>query len=148
MSRPLVSVLIPCHNAQKYIGQTLESVFRQTWPNIEVIVVDDGSEDASVREIERFTRLRLIKRENLGAGAARNKAYGASSGGFVQFLDADDLIEPEKIQRQMVRLAGHPRSVASAEWGRFYETPLQTLFQPESNWRDLEPKDWLALSRA
>jgi glycosyltransferase involved in cell wall biosynthesis len=150
MSRPTVSVLIPCYNAEKHIGDTLESVFRQTWPAIEVIVVDDGSEDGSVAEIERFKTqgVQLIRQENRGAGAARNRAYCASNGDFIQFLDADDLIDPKKIERQMARIADRPRCVASAEWGRFHNSPTETRFDPEPVWRDLDPLDWLALSWA
>jgi glycosyltransferase involved in cell wall biosynthesis len=150
MSRPKVSVVIPCYNAKKYIGETLECVLRQTWPIVEIIIVDDGSQDDSIAEIERFSgaRVQLIRQTNAGAGVARNRGYEASGGEFIQFLDADDLIEPEKIERQVQRLIDHPRYVASAEWGRFYESPNETRFDPELVWRDLFPLDWLALSRA
>src|SRR5215813_3325865 len=150
MSHPKVSVLIPCYNAEKYIGETLESVFRQTWPAIEVIVVDDGSVDGSAAEIERFKTagVQLIKQHNGGAGAARNRAYRASSGMFLQFLDADDLIDPKKIERQMARIVDRPRCVASAEWGRFRSSPHETRFDPEPVWRDLDPLEWLVQSRA
>src|SRR5262245_61591228 len=106
MRPPLVSILIPCFNAERYIGETLESVFRQSWSSIEVIVVDDGSGDESAREIERFKTagVRLVRQENTGAAAARNRAYSESSGDFIQFLDADDLIDPKKIERQMARI--------------------------------------------
>jgi glycosyltransferase involved in cell wall biosynthesis len=150
MSHPTVSVLIPCHNAEKYVGETIESVFRQTWPTIEVIVVDDGSNDRSVTEIERFRTagVRLIRQENKGAGAARNRAYRTSTGNFIQFLDADDLVDSKKIELQMARIIDRPRCVASAEWGRFYNSLNETRFDPEPVWRDLDPLDWLALSRA
>src|SRR5262245_5378391 len=120
MNQPTVSILIPCHNAEKYIGDTLESVFRQTWPVSEVIVVDDGSDDGSVVEIKRFkaSGVQLIEQENRGAGAARNRAYSASSGDFIQFLDADDLIDPTKIELQLARIIDFPQCVAFAEWGR------------------------------
>ena len=70
VSHPTVSVLIPCHNAEKYVGETIDSVLRQTWPAIEMIVVDDGSKDRSATEIERFqiAGVRLIRQENRGAG--------------------------------------------------------------------------------
>jgi glycosyltransferase involved in cell wall biosynthesis len=149
MSHPTVSVLIPCYNAEKYVGETIDSVLRQTWPAIEVIVVDDGSNDGSVTEIERFSNagVRLIKQENRGAGAARNCAYQVSSGNFIQFIDADDLIDTNKIERQMARIVGRPRCIASAEWGRFHGSLHETSFDPEPVWRDLDPIDWLALSR-
>ena len=94
---PKVSVLIPCFNAERFIGETLESVFHQTWPKIEVIVVDDGSCDESVIEVQRFAGVRLIRQDHIGAAAARNRAYAESTGAFIQILDADDLIAPDKI---------------------------------------------------
>jgi glycosyltransferase involved in cell wall biosynthesis len=148
MTVPLVSVLIPCLNAARYIGETLESVMRQTWPNIEVVVVDDGSQDGSTLVVERFSKARLVQQANQGAAAARNRAFDASTGAFVQFIDADDLIEPDKIERQMARLVDHPKCVASSEWGRFYNSPNETRFDPEKTWSDLDPLDWLAASRA
>jgi glycosyltransferase involved in cell wall biosynthesis len=150
MTMPLVSILVPCFNAEKYIGETLESAFRQTWPAIEVIVVDDGSADGSAAVVRSFTRpnLKLLQQENRGQTAALNVCLAHASGDFVQYLDADDLIEPEKIERQVVRLLKYPRCVASCEWGRFYHSFQETRFSPESVWRDLDPVDWLALSRA
>jgi glycosyltransferase involved in cell wall biosynthesis len=147
---PTASVLIPCYNAEKYIGETLDSIFRQTWRELEIIIVDDGSQDGSICEIERFVdaRVRLIRQTNMGASAARNRAYQASRGEFIQFLDADDLIGPDKIERQITRLMDHPNCVASAEWGRFYTGPGETRFEPEPVWRDLPSLDWLSLSRA
>jgi len=150
MSHPTVSVLIPCYNAEKYIGETLESVFRQTWPAIEVIVVNDGSVDRSAAVVRSFARpsLQVVEQENRGQTAALNVCLARASGDFVQYLDADDLIEPEKIERQVIRLAEHPRCIASSEWGRFCRSSQETRFDPETVWRDLDPIDWLALSRA
>lgn len=148
--RPIVSVLIPCYNAGTYIGETLESVLRQTWPNIEIVVVNDGSTDNSANVVRSFgrSRIRLIEQANRGQTAALNRCLEFATGEFVQYLDADDLIEPDKIERQVGRLIEQPRCVASAEWGRFYESPKDTQFNSEPVWRDLAPLDWLALSRA
>ena len=145
---PKVSVLIPCYNAEKYIGETLESVFRQSWQEIEVIVVDDGSKDRSADVVRSFARpnLRLIQQENRGSTVARNICRSKASGDFVQYLDADDLLEPNKIALQMERLKDGARCVASAEWGRFTDNPRETRFAEESVWRDLSPIDWLAES--
>ncbi len=151
MSHPVVSILIPCYNATNYIGETIESVLRQSWPRIEIIIVDDGSQDNSTAEIERFKdgRVQLIRQKNRGAAAARNRAYRSCTGQFVQFLDADDLIHPRKIEQQMVRLLDYPTCVASAEWGRFYGSSSEaTRFDPEPVWHDLDPLEWLILSRA
>jgi glycosyltransferase involved in cell wall biosynthesis len=150
MHFPKVSVLIPCYNADKYIGETLESVFRQTWPELEVIVVDDGSTDGSADVVRSFERpnLHFVQQPNRGSIVARNLCCSYATGEFVQYLDSDDLIAPDKIALQMRRLANAPRCVASAEWGRFYKSPQETRFCEEPVWRDLSPIDWLALSRA
>ena len=150
MSTPLVSVLIPCYNAGKYIGETLESVFRQTWQNIEVIVVDDGSTDNSADIIRSFRdpRLKLIEQTNKGSTTARNVGISQVTGDFVQYLDADDLLAPDKIELQMGRLANAPRSIASAEWARFHTSPDEAKFLPEPVWRDLDSLNWLVESRS
>jgi glycosyltransferase involved in cell wall biosynthesis len=150
LSSPLVSVLIPCYNAEKYLGETLESVFRQTWQNIEVIVVDDGSEDKSASIIDTFQRpnLKLIQQENRGQTVALNTCVAHANGDFVQYLDADDLIAKDKIGLQVACLAGDTKAVATAEWGRFYRSADEACFQSDSTWRDLGSLDWLALSRA
>jgi len=148
MHFPKVSVLIPCYNAEKYVGETLESVFRQTWPAIEVIVVDDGSTDGSAAVVRSFARpnLRFIQQSNRGSTAARNACCSQATGDFVQYLDADDLIEPDKIALQMERLRDAPRCIASSEWGRFKRSPAETIFQAQPYWADSDPIDWLVLS--
>jgi glycosyltransferase involved in cell wall biosynthesis len=150
MTAPLVSVLIPCFNSGRYIGETLESVHRQTWPEIEIVVVDDGSTDNSVDEIRRLTRsnLLLVKRPHEGAARCRNEAFERSHGSFIQFLDADDLISPDKIACQIRRLLKRPQCIASCEWSRFRSRPEEARFDPESVWEDLGALDWLAQSRA
>jgi glycosyltransferase involved in cell wall biosynthesis len=150
LSKPLVSVLIPCYNAAKYIGETLESVFRQTWQSLEVIVVDDGSKDNSADVVRSFIdpRIKLIQQTNKGSAAARNTCLSQLTGNFVQYLDADDLLAPDKIEVQMNRLANAPQSVASAKWARFYTSPNEAKFVPELVWRDLDPLNWLVESRS
>lgn len=149
MAQDLVSVLIPCFNAERVIGETLESVFRQTWRNLEVIVVDDGSADGSVSVVQRFARegLQLIRQQNAGAAAARNEAFRQCQGDYIQYLDCDDIIDPFKIETQMRRIGGRPDRIASARWGRFVANPEDVLFEPESNWCDLDPVEWLVRSR-
>lgn len=143
--RPLVSVLIPCFNAGRWIGQTIESVVTQTWPNIEIIVVDDGSSDDSVAVVQRFDcrQIKLINQKNAGAATARNRAFKESSGEYIQYLDADDLLSPRKIELQMARLVENPRCVASAEWARFTRDPAEATFLSDETWLDLEPVEWL-----
>ena len=99
---PLVSVLIPCFNAERYVGEAIESALAQTHPNVEVVVVDDGSTDGSPDVIRSFgSRIVVEIGPNRGACAARNRALALSHGEFVQFLDADDLLSPNKIERQL-----------------------------------------------
>lgn len=147
MSAPLVSILIPCHNAARWLAATLESALAQTWPDKEIIVVDDGSTDDSLAVARGFEvrGVRVISQPNRGAAAARNTALRAAHGDFFQFLDADDLLHPEKIARQMERLAAAPPdTAATGRWGRFTGDPAQTSF-PEKNplFADLDPRAWL-----
>ena len=101
-----------------------------------------------VERLGGAARVQLIRQAKAGAAVARNRAFAASHGDFIQFLDADDVIGHDKIERQMSRLADHPRCAASAEWGRFFDCIDMNSFDPEPVWRDLDPLDWLALSRA
>jgi glycosyltransferase involved in cell wall biosynthesis len=150
MTEPVVSILIPCFNAERYLGDTLTSVFAQTWRNLEVVVVDDGSTDGSADVIRRFgsSRLLSLSQENRGQTAALNAGLARAQGDFIQYLDADDLISPEKIELQIRRLLHHRTAVASAEWGRFFAETSETKFAPEAVWQDLAPIDWLATSRS
>jgi len=105
----LVSVVIPCYNQERYLGEALQSVFAQTYPRMEIIVVDDGSDDATASIARGFgDRIRFMQQQNKGASAARNLALSASSGEYVQFLDGDDKIEPDKILRQVEFLEQNP----------------------------------------
>jgi glycosyltransferase involved in cell wall biosynthesis len=102
----LVSILIPCYNAEKYLEETLNSALSQTWQNIEIIVVDDGSTDNSLSIAKRFAsnKVKVISQENRGASAARNRALKEAQGDFIQYLDADDLLNPIKIEDQLLLL--------------------------------------------
>jgi len=145
-----VSVIIPCYNAARYIGETLESVRQQTWPDLEVIVVDDGSTDGSSRIVESFRELDtvLIRQANRGQTAALNVGLAHATGDYIQYLDADDLIDPDKIAVQVSRLADAPTCVASGRWGRFYGRPQEASFETETVSRDMDSLDWLVESRA
>jgi glycosyltransferase involved in cell wall biosynthesis len=147
---PKVSIIIPCFNAERTIHATLESVLRQTWPNLEVIVLDDGSTDASASVVKQIQSplVQLERQPNRGQTAALNAALRLATGDYIQYLDADDLIAPEKIELQMKRLLCARNCIASSEWGRFYGKPDEASFEAESVWQDLDPLDWLAMSRA
>src|SRR5271166_3632931 len=98
MTAPLVSVLIPCYNAELTIGDTIGSILDQTWVKIEIIIVDDGSTDNSAEVVEAFksSQITLIRQRNSGQTAALNMCVERARGEFIQYLDADDLISPEK----------------------------------------------------
>jgi glycosyltransferase involved in cell wall biosynthesis len=104
-----ISILIPCFNAEKWIARSIESALAQTWPDKEVIVVDDGSTDGSVDIIRSFEgRIRWDTGPNRGGGAARDHLLMIARGEWLQYLDADDVLLPEKIARQAEFLEGHP----------------------------------------
>ncbi len=106
MSRPRVTIAIPCFNAERWIAACVESALAQTWADKEIIVVDDGSIDGSVAILETFgSRIRLIRTYHRGGNFARNAALAEATGEWLQFLDADDYLEPEKIAQQFAETA-------------------------------------------
>lgn len=145
--KPLVSILIPAFNAQEWIAETLRSATAQTWKHTEIIVVDDGSSDQTVAIARKFQSggVRVVAQENQGAAAARNKAFSLCKGDYVQWLDADDLLAPDKIAKQMeVMDSGiSKKTLLSSEWGRFLYRPKRAKFSPTELWCDLSPKEWL-----
>jgi len=137
---PLVSILIPAYNAAAWIAETIESARAQTYPHCEIIVVDDGSSDRTL-EIARASEspnIKVFSQTNSGASATRNHAFRKSRGEFIQYLDADDLLAPDKIAFQMDRVAQEKSAtLLSAEWGRFTHDPTTTQFEPMPTWRDI-----------
>ncbi|MHB1360709.1 MAG: glycosyltransferase family 2 protein [Rhodocyclaceae bacterium] len=115
---PLISVVIPCHNAERWIAATLRSVLAQDWPPLEVIVVDDGSSDASVAVVDQgFPQVRLLRQLNRGVAAARNFGIREAQGGWIAFVDADDIWLPGKLKAQWEALAACPEArVAYTAW--------------------------------
>lgn len=107
----LVSILIPCFNAERWVAQAIESTLAQTWPEREVIVVDDGSTDGSLKEIQKFAgRIRWEAGPNRGGNAARNRLLELARGKWLQYLDADDYLLPDKVANQMRFLALQPKT--------------------------------------
>lgn len=151
-SRPLVSVLTTAFNAEAWLGEALNSAVEQTWPNLEVVVVDDGSTDATLSVARRFesASVKVIHQPNAGACAARNRALAEAQGAFIQYLDADDVLELDKIERQMERLEAEPSgTVASGPWVRFYGGDVAAADRSGRgpDWQDYEPAfHWLVQS--
>jgi glycosyltransferase involved in cell wall biosynthesis len=109
MNTPLVSVIIPNYNYANYLRQAIDSVLLQTYSNIEIIVVDDGSKDASKEILKSYgDKISVIFQQNSGVSAARNNGFAASKGEFIAFLDADDFWIPEKIAKQIDLFQSNP----------------------------------------
>src|SRR6266480_1579596 len=144
---PLVSILIPAFNAQEWIADTLKSAIGQTWPRKEIIVVDDGSRDQTLAIARGLgsKEVSVVTQANQGAAATRNRAYSICQGDYIQWLDADDLLAPDKIARQMEaadRDAGR-RMLLSSAWGYFMYRVHRADFVPTPLWCDLSPVEWL-----
>lgn len=145
--KKLVSILIPAYNAERWIGETLRSAINQTWSPKEVIVVDDGSTDHTASIVKEFqTKLvKVISQENAGASAARNAALACSQGDYIQWLDSDDLLMPDKIAVQMkhAQKTNSDEILFSSAVGHFYYKPNRAKFLPNSLWQDHKPLQWI-----
>jgi glycosyltransferase involved in cell wall biosynthesis len=107
--RPLVSVVIPAFNCERFIGRAVRSVLGQTYQKLECIVIDDGSTDGTSAVVERFgERVRLIRQANGGASAARNAGIAAAQGRYIAFLDSDDYWVATKVEHQVAIMLEQP----------------------------------------
>ncbi len=148
-SHPLVSILIPAYNAEKWVAQSIQSALTQSWPNKEVIVVDDGSRDRTLTAARVFEsgNCRVLSQENRGASAARNHALSLAQGDFIQWLDADDFLAPDKIERQMMRgeFDSSTRILLSSVFCNFYFRWQGAVFPSNGLCRDLSPLDFMLI---
>jgi glycosyltransferase involved in cell wall biosynthesis len=146
---PLVSICMPAYNAAKYIDETLESIFNQTYKNIEIVIVNDGSTDDTAKVLEKYAdrqNVRIIHTENRGQSAAANTAYYHSYGEYIKFFDADDIMNPEHIGAQVKRAVERPDCISFCEVRRFYNDDLSSaLIEPKANWKDLPPVEWMVI---
>jgi len=129
MREPLVSILIPLYNSASYIADTLNSCLNQSYKNIEIIIVDDGSTDSSVEIVQeyqkRFSNIKLFTQNRSGACRARNLAFQKSSGEYIQYLDSDDLLSPNKIQKQLEIASKYnfnPYTILNSKFSYFYHS--------------------------
>jgi glycosyltransferase involved in cell wall biosynthesis len=145
--KPLVSILIPAYNSEEWISDTLQSAISQTWPHKEVIVVDDGSSDRTAEVAHRFASkwVTVVSTENQGAAAARNHALQLSKGDYIQWLDADDLLSRDKIERQLAALegGGSKKILLSSPWAYFNYRTHGVRFTPTSLSQSLPAVEWL-----
>lgn len=147
---PLVSILVPCRNAAPWLAACLDSALGQTWPNCEVIVADDGSTDGSGEILAAYAGrgVQVLATDSpRNAAAARNRALAAARGEFLQFLDADDLLHPDKIRHQMELLArDRPRTVVLSAIAHFPDGTDPAAADIDEGWPMRtadDPAEWL-----
>jgi len=134
---PKVSVIIPLYRGEAFIRDTLRSALGQTYPNIEIVVVNDGCPGESEETISDFLndpRIKYIKQRNQGVAAARNTGIRASSGELIAFLDQDDLWLPEKLALQVQRFRGNPKVGLVHGNVRLVDKEGQRILEREDRW--------------
>jgi glycosyltransferase involved in cell wall biosynthesis len=141
----LVSICIPTYNSQKYIRETLNCLCAQTYQNIEIIVVNDGSTDNTEAQVKSITdnRIKLINETKGGAAKARNTAYKHAKGEYIIFFDADDHIEPDYAAEQVKKIDGRKDVVVVALWGRFYNDDLKTFKLNDTPVNEMTFAEWI-----
>jgi glycosyltransferase involved in cell wall biosynthesis len=144
--QPLVSILIPAYNAEKWIKATLGSAVKQDYGRTEIILVNDGSTDRTLEMAKPFEakNMKIIDQPNGGGPAARNVALAQAQGDYIQWLDHDDLLAHNKISEQVRHLEsiGSDRVLLTGSFGRFYFRPEKSRILPGPLWRDLAPLDY------
>jgi glycosyltransferase involved in cell wall biosynthesis len=119
-----ISIIIPCFNAERWVGEAIESCLAQSHPPDEIIVVDDGSTDGSADAISRFgDRVRYVHQANAGGCRARNVGFALSTGAFIQFLDADDFLLPGKLEHQAAVMAETGVAAVYGDWQHQFHEP-------------------------
>ena len=150
MRIPLVSILIPAYNAEVWIAEAIQSAIGQTWQNKEIIIVDDGSTDRTGEVARSFAskNVKVLSTENQGLSAAVNTAYRYCQGDYIQELDADDLLAPDKVEKQLAALreSDDRRILFSGPRGYFYYSVKRAWFPETCLWQDLTPLEWLLRS--
>jgi glycosyltransferase involved in cell wall biosynthesis len=126
MKNPLVSVIMPIYNAEQFLQAAVKSVLEQTWENVEIILVDDGSTDGSLQLAKNLESEKIIvlSQKNSGASAARNRGLGIAKGSYIQFLDADDLMAPDKLAIQLSALNEQPNAISFGDCIHFFKNDL------------------------
>jgi len=134
--KQLVSVLIPLYNAEKYFVKCLDSILQQTYKYLEVIIVNDGSTDNSLLIAKEYSKkyqwIKVYSQKNSGASTARNKAFSLASGEYIQYLDADDCLHPEKISIQMGKIIDTEKNLISYGICQYMGGDRGTIFSQPS----------------
>jgi len=144
--QPLVSIIMPCYNAGRFIEASLQSVLDQTYTNFELIIINDGSTDDSENKILLFndSRIRYFYQDNAGQAAASNAGLVKSSGDYIKFFDADDIMNDIHIEAQVKSLEKTTDTISACDWGRFYSNDTnETIFDNWNGWLKDKPINWL-----
>lgn len=148
---PLVSIIMPCYNAEKFIASAIRSVLLQTYSDFELVIVNDGSTDNSKKVIKSFSDPRIVYREqqNKGQDAALNAGFAESRGGFIKYMDADDVISERMIELQVKLLEQQPNAVAYSEWYRFFGEHPASVDEEKKMWywQNMDPIDFLTVDQ-
>ncbi|MHB8206939.1 glycosyltransferase family 2 protein [Mucilaginibacter sp.] len=144
-SGPLVSICIPAYNCSRYIEETLICLCKQTYRNIEIVIVNDGSTDGTAENVKKIIdqRIRLMNVTNGGAAKARNIAYKHSNGEYIVFFDADDYVQPDFIMQQLGKIDGRNDVIVISAWGRFYQNDLKTFRKERIPYNEMFLEDWI-----
>ncbi len=129
MIKPKVSIIIPAYNAIKYLPETVESVLKQSFTDFELLIINDGSSDNTVEWVSSISdsRVRLISQENKGLSGARNTGITSSKGEYISFLDADDIWEPTKIEKQVYKLDNDPTVGLVYTWVKYFYEDIESV---------------------
>ena len=145
--RNLVSILIPAYNSARWLRDSVSSALAQTWARKEVIIVDDGSKDNTLALARTFESpiVKVVAQQNIGAPDARNTALSYAQGDYIQWLDADDVLHPQKIEAQLKGADDGQRSLTllTSSWGKFFFRTSAASFRPDALWHDHTPVDWI-----
>lgn len=137
---PKISVVIPVYNGEKTIRETLESVIQQTFSDLEILVINDGSQDDTLKVVQQISdpRIQVISYSNAGLAASRNRGIALATGEYVAFIDADDLWTADKLEAQLKALESNPEAALAYSWTNFIDEAGQFLqtgsHRSESGW--------------
>jgi GT2 family glycosyltransferase len=146
MAEPLVSIIIPAFNAERYIADAVHSALRQSQANLEVLVVDDGSTDNTTEAVAQIQdpRLRLILQRNQGQSVAINNGAEHARGAFIKLLDADDCLNSSHIELQLEAIGDDPSVLASCRWGYFfYDHAHPAVREEHTNRHYADSLEWI-----
>ncbi len=133
---PLVSIIIPVYNSVKYLQTCLESVLTQTYQNLEIILVDDGSTDGSTKLVDDYkksnSKIKAIHQDNAGLSSARNSGLKIATGDYVTFIDSDDQVEPGMLEDMLNAISKTDATIAVCSFKEIYEDGRTVHFNPDS----------------